>query len=82
LNAIEGDDFMATHTLDAKGMRCPQPVIRMTALVPTIAPGDILEVTADCDSFEDDVTKWCARWSRTLLAVTPDGGAVRAQIMF
>ena len=73
---------MATHTLDAKGLRCPQPVIQMTAMVPTVAHGDILEVTADCDTFEDDVQKWCARSNVTLLAVSHDGPAITAQIQF
>lgn len=73
---------MATHTLDAKGLRCPQPVIKMTALIPTIAEGDVLEVTADCDTFDEDVRNWCTRWSKTLLAVTHDGDAFTAQIQF
>ena len=73
---------MATHRLDARGLRCPQPIIKMTAQVPTIAPGDVLEATADCDSFEHDVRNWCTRWSRTLLAVSRNGDAVTAQIQF
>jgi tRNA 2-thiouridine synthesizing protein A len=73
---------MATHTVDAKGLRCPQPVINMTAMIPVIEPGDMLEVTADCDTFSDDVTKWCERWNVTLLALTRDGNAITAQIQF
>lgn len=73
---------MTTHELDARGVRCPQPIIMMTSMVPRIAPGDILEVVADCDTFEDDVRTWCGRWSRTLLAITHNGAEVTAQIQF
>jgi len=35
---------MTTHKLDAKGLRCPQPILKITALMPTINSGDVLEV--------------------------------------
>lgn len=73
---------MTTHTLDAKGIRCPQPILKITALLPQISAGDVLEVTADCATFEDDVRKWCDRMNKTLLAVTKDGDATTAQIQF
>jgi len=73
---------MTTHTLDAKGMRCPQPILKITAMLPQLAPGDVLEVTADCATFEEDVRKWCDRMSKTLLAVTTNGEATTAQIQF
>ena len=73
---------MATHTLDAKGLRCPQPILKITAFMPQIQGGDVLEVQADCATFEEDVRKWCDRMGKTLLAVTRDGDAVTAQIQF
>jgi tRNA 2-thiouridine synthesizing protein A len=73
---------LTTHILNAKGLRCPQPVIQMTAMVPTVLKGDVLQVTADCDTFEDDVQKWCMRWNVTPLAVIRNGDAVTAQIQF
>jgi tRNA 2-thiouridine synthesizing protein A len=73
---------MATHTLDAKGLRCPQPILKITAMIPTIAAGDVLTVEADCATFEDDVKKWCDRMNKTLLAVTQVGDVTTAQIQF
>lgn len=73
---------MTTHTLDAKGMRCPQPILKITAMLPQIAAGDVLEVTADCATFEDDVSKWCERMNKTLLAVNKSGDITVAQIQF
>lgn len=73
---------MTTHTLDAKGLRCPQPVLKITTMIPSIAAGDVLSVQADCATFEDDVRKWCDRMGKTLLAVTHEGDVVTAQIQF
>jgi tRNA 2-thiouridine synthesizing protein A len=73
---------MTTHTLDAKGIRCPQPILKITTMMPAIAAGDVLEVTADCSTFENDVRKWCERMGKTLLAITREGDVVIAQIQF
>ena len=73
---------MTTHTLDAKGLRCPQPILKMTIMIPQISPGDILQVTADCESFEEDVRSWCDRMRKTLLAINKSGEEVTAQIQF
>lgn len=73
---------MATIKMDTKGMRCPQPVLKVAAKMPEIQSGDILEVTGDCPTFEEDMRTWCERMKKTLLAVTTDGQAKTAQIQF
>ena len=73
---------MATQQLDATGLRCPQPILKITAMLPQISPGDVLEVTADCPTFEEDVTKWCERMGKTLLAINHTDDKSIAQIQF
>jgi tRNA 2-thiouridine synthesizing protein A len=73
---------MATIQLDATGLRCPQPILKITGKLPELKPGDILEATADCPTFEDDVRKWCDRMKKTLLAINKDGDKATAQIQF
>lgn len=73
---------MATVQIDATGLRCPQPILKITSAMPQMQPGDVLEVTADCATFEDDVRKWCERMNKTLLAITHDGDKSVAQIQF
>ncbi len=73
---------MATQTLDCMGMRCPQPILKITGMLPQMHPGDVLEATADCETFEDDVRKWCERMNKTLLAVNKSGGITVVQIQF
>lgn len=71
---------MATKQLDTRGMRCPQPIQAIITHMHETSPGDVLEVSADCPTFEDDVRKWATRSGRTLLAITHDGEATVAQI--
>jgi tRNA 2-thiouridine synthesizing protein A len=73
---------MAVVRLDALGLRCPQPVLKIAVMGPQMAKGDILEVSGDCPTFEQDVKKWCERTKRTLLAVTREGEVKIAQIQF
>ena len=74
---------MANIVLDTNGLKCPQPILKMTAAAPQIKPGDVLEVLADCPTFSKDVQMWCARTKRTLLFCRDEGGGkFRAQIQF
>ena len=72
---------MATEKLDALGLKCPQPILKVAALLPNLNAGDILEVEADCPSFPNDVKAWCQRMGKTLLFCNTDGaGKHSAQI--
>jgi tRNA 2-thiouridine synthesizing protein A len=74
---------MATQTIDALGLKCPQPILKITAKSPDMKPGDTLEVLADCSTFEADVKTWCQRMKKTLMWVRDEGGGKkRAQIQF
>lgn len=73
---------MATVKMDAKGLKCPRPTLEMTVKAKQLKPGDILEVEADCPTFEDDLKKWCSRMKKTLLWVRDEGGFKRCQVQF
>lgn len=71
---------MATHSMDARGLKCPQPTLRMTSEILKLKKGDILEITADCDTFEDDLKGFVTRMRKTLLWVRAENGFKRAQV--
>ena len=71
---------MATKSLDFRGLRCPEPSLKLAVESHTMAPGDILEVLADCPSFEDDVKNWCQRHKKALLLIRTEGNAKRCQV--
>jgi tRNA 2-thiouridine synthesizing protein A len=74
---------MPKLALDCCGLRCPQPILKIAAIVPELKPGDVLEVLADCSTFEKDVRQWCERMKKPLLWVKNEGGMKRlCQIQF
>ena len=73
---------MAVHTIDARGLKCPQPTLKLSAMVAKAKTGDLVEITADCPTFEKDVKDWCTRTKRTLLWIKDIGGAKKCQIQF
>ncbi|MBI4861880.1 MAG: sulfurtransferase TusA family protein [Candidatus Riflebacteria bacterium] len=73
---------MATKVLNCLGLQCPQPILKMSTSVAELRPGDILQVSGDCPTFEDDVRKWVTRMKKTLLAVNRKDSAVIVQIQF
>lgn len=74
---------MANKVLDAVGLKCPQPVLKITVAMTDIEPGDTLEVVGDCPTFEKDIRTWCERLKKPLLWMRNEGGAkMRCQIQF
>jgi len=74
---------MASYTLDALGLKCPQPILKIAVKAKDLQEGDMLEVLADCPSFPDDIKAWCDRTGKTLLFCADEGeGRHKAQIQF
>jgi len=72
---------VATKMLDALGLKCPQPILKIAAKASDMFNGDILEVVADCPTFEKDVRLWCVRVKKTLLWIREEtGNKKRCQI--
>lgn len=72
---------MAVKKIDALGMKCPQPILKVAIMLPQLAPGDTLEIVADCSSFPNDIKAWCEKTGKTLLMCTTDAdGKHSAQI--
>ena len=68
--------------LDCRGMKCPQPVLKVAVKAATIVPGTELEVHADCPSFPQDVEKWCNDTGKVLVSMVDRGGYHVATIQF
>lgn len=65
---------MSSLFLDATGLKCPQPLMKIAVLSADMAAGDILDVVADCPTFENDMRTWCRRLNKTILMVRDEGG--------
>jgi tRNA 2-thiouridine synthesizing protein A len=50
---------MNEHTLDARNLLCPMPVIRLQNTAKTLADGDILKVICTDPGALNDIPAWC-----------------------
>jgi tRNA 2-thiouridine synthesizing protein A len=73
---------MALKIMDLRGLRCPQPTLKMTIEVHSnLQEGDVLEVVADCLTFGNDLKNWCHRMKKVLVWIRDeDGGGKRCQV--
>jgi TusA-related sulfurtransferase len=65
--------IMDVQFLDTRGLKCPQPLLEIAMRAPKIRQGSVLEVLADCPTFEHDVRVWCERLGKTFLSVEEEG---------
>ena len=74
---------MALQVFDFKGLKCPQPTLKLTTVSIKIPKGDVVEITGDCTTFEKDMRTWCRVSKKTLLWMKDKGGGVlTCQIQF
>lgn len=71
---------MSTHVLDLRGLKCPQPTLKMTMAIHQYKKGDMLEVLADCPTFESDLKSWSQRTRKTVLWVRDEENHKRCQV--
>ena len=57
-----------THSLEAQGLRCPEPVMMVRKTVRKVAEGETLLVLADDPSTTRDIPSFCRFMDHTLLA--------------
>ena len=70
---------MAMKVVDALGLKCPQPVLKLAVAAPDMQVGDVMEILGDCPTFEKDVRIWCRRLGKVILSVK-DGNGYRKHI--
>ena len=67
---------MPRHTLDARRILCPLPVIRTQDKVATLQPGEELEVHCTDPGAAKDIPTWCRINGHKVLEVRQDGNDV------
>jgi tRNA 2-thiouridine synthesizing protein A len=56
------------ETIDAAGLRCPEPVMMLHAAIRRVAPGDLLQLIATDPSTQRDVSNFCRFLPHELLS--------------
>jgi len=66
--------------IDARGMKCPRPIIELAKARRQAAPGTTIVITADDLAFESDVRAWCETTGNELSDLKKEGSTVTAII--
>jgi NADPH-dependent 2,4-dienoyl-CoA reductase/sulfur reductase-like enzyme/peroxiredoxin family protein/rhodanese-related sulfurtransferase/TusA-related sulfurtransferase len=67
-------------TIDACGLQCPGPIIRLKQEIDRSATGDRVSMQATDPGFARDVKSWCSLTGNTLVSLDTANGLIRAVI--
>jgi tRNA 2-thiouridine synthesizing protein A len=71
---------MAEITLDARGLACPMPIVKLAKAAKDLASGDQITVLADDPGFEPDVKAWVETQGHELASLAESDGVFTAVV--
>ncbi len=66
---IDGNKVAVASTVDAVGMFCPIPIVKLKLEIEQLDTAQVVEVLADDPGFERDVESWCRETKHRLLSL-------------
>lgn len=66
-------EIAVEKTLDAKGLKCPMPVVKTSKEIKGISVGGVLEILATDPGSMADITAWTKSTGNELLEAKKDG---------
>lgn len=73
-------EFATEKTLDARGLKCPMPVVRTSKEIKNVSVDGILEVLATDPGSIADIMAWCKSTGNELMDKGRDDGVFRFYI--
>ncbi len=67
---------MSTHTLDARNLLCPLPVIRTQDHMQRLRPGDVLTVSCTDPGAINDIPAWCRINGHEVVSIDEQAGEI------
>lgn len=66
---INGQNLKVASTVDAVGLFCPLPVVKLKLELEKISLNDVIELLADDPGVLDDLPAWCEETGNKLLSL-------------
>lgn len=66
--------------IEARGMRCPRPIVELAKARRQAPPGSVIVITADDLAFDSDVRAWCDTTGNLLKELAREGAVITATI--
>jgi tRNA 2-thiouridine synthesizing protein A len=74
MSKIAPEGLTVAHTLDAKGLSCPMPILKTKKEINKVKSGEILEVLGTDPGTRNDIPGWCERAGHEYLGEKEDAG--------
>ena len=69
------------HFVDAKGLKCPGPIVQVDEAVKSSLIGDEIQIEATEKAFLSDIAVWCQRTGNELKSLSEKDGVIYATIV-
>lgn len=83
-NSFQNNDNIFKNTdifkIDACGMQCPGPILKISEKLKELNKGDIIEISTTDAGFMSDIKSWCESTHNTLLGLIKENKIIKAQI--
>ncbi len=77
---MESGGVFPVKEIDACGLQCPGPILRVKKEMEKILPGESLRISATDPGFVSDIGAWCQSTGNRLVGLKPVGGKYQATI--
>lgn len=78
--ATDGSEHSKTICVDACGMQCPGPVLKLKKEMEKLLPGQRLEITATDAGFSRDAESWCRMTGNRIVEVSSHAGKYKVVV--
>ena len=68
------------HTLDARGLNCPLPILRTKKAMKTMQSGELLEIVSTDPGSVKDLDAFCSQTGNELLSSEEAGGEFKFRV--
>ena len=66
---INGEKIQVASTVDAVGLFCPMPVVKLRLEIEKIGKNQVIELLADDPGILEDLPVWCKETNNKLLSI-------------
>jgi NADPH-dependent 2,4-dienoyl-CoA reductase/sulfur reductase-like enzyme/peroxiredoxin family protein/rhodanese-related sulfurtransferase/TusA-related sulfurtransferase len=77
---MSGQPEAPATLVDACGLQCPGPIVKLKAAMDAARDGHTIEITATDQGFAADIPAWCARTQNTLVSLGQKNGIYSAVV--
>ncbi|MGM8213884.1 sulfurtransferase TusA family protein [Virgibacillus sp. W0430] len=70
-------NIQVNHSLDAKGLACPMPIIKTKKRIKELVPGEVLEVLATDQGSKADIRAWAKSTGEHYLGTIEENGVLK-----